>query len=158
MLSESRNSVSRSIKARLAEWHPWPVWALLLILVLLVVLARAAAAERASSKIIAEGRQDFEEYCVACHGSDATGAGELAAKLVKPPKDLTTIAARNGGAFPFWRVFEIVAGETDVAGHETLQMPKYLEHMRSQDHKPGYLPAHVRVLELTHYLESIQKK
>lgn len=30
--------------------------------------------------------------------------------------------------------------------------------MKGDDTKPGYLPAHLRVLVLTHYLESIQGK
>ena len=159
MLSESRNSISQSVKSWLTKWHPWPVWAFLLVVVLLVVLARAAAAEGgARGKILADGRQDYEENCVACHGADATGTGELGPKLVKPPKDLTAIAARQGGEFPFWRVFDIIAGEKDVVGHDTFQMPKYSTRMRGDDFKPGYLPAHVRVLELTHYIESIQKK
>lgn len=159
MLSESRNSPSQSAKSWLEKWHPWPLWALLLVVALLVVLARAAAAgEGARGKILADGRQDFEESCVACHGADGTGTGELASKLVRPPKDLTAIAARSGGQFPFWRVFDIIAGEKEVDGHQTIQMPQYLERMRGDNFKPGYLPAHVRVLELTHYLESTQKK
>jgi len=30
--------------------------------------------------------------------------------------------------------------------------------MTVQERKPGFAPAHVRVLELTHYLESLQRK
>lgn len=108
--------------------------------------------------VLDEGRMEFEENCVACHAKDATGQGELGAKLIKSPKDLTTIAERNGGTFPFWRVFDIIAGETQVPGHDTFQMPNYAQRMRGQESTPGFLPAHVRVLELTHYLESIQKK
>ena len=159
MVTERRIPISQSARDWLKKWHPWPVWALLLLVVLLVVLTRAAAAgEGARGKILADGRQDFEESCVACHGTDATGTGELAAKLARPPKDLTAIAARNGGDFPFWRVFDIIAGEKEIEGHKTFQMPKYLERMRGADFTPGYLPAHVRILELTHYLESIQKR
>jgi len=159
MPTQHRSPISQSAVSWLRKWHPWPVWALLLVVVLLVVLARAAAgAEGARGKILADGRQDFEESCVACHGADATGTGDLATKLVRPPKDLTAIAAQSGGEFPFWRVFDIIAGEKEVAGHQTFQMPNFLEQMRGADFKPGYLPAHVRILELTHYLESIQKR
>ncbi|MFN3623554.1 MAG: c-type cytochrome [Hyphomicrobium sp.] len=125
---------------------------------LLAAAALAANASESKRAVLDDGRMEFEENCTACHGKDGTGTGELAVKLVKPPKDLTAIAARNGGVFPFWQVFEIIAGETPVAGHDTFQMPQYSKRMRAQEGAPGFLPAHVRVLELTHYLESIQKK
>jgi mono/diheme cytochrome c family protein len=125
---------------------------------LLAAAAFVANASESKRAVLGDGRMEFEENCTACHGKDGTGTGELAVKLVKPPKDLTAIAARNGGAFPFWQVFEIIAGETPVAGHDTFQMPQYSKRMRAQEGAPGFLPAHVRVLELTHYLESIQKK
>lgn len=129
-------------------------------LVVAGVLAGAmpAAAESAREKIFSEARQDYEETCMACHGADATGQGDLAEHLIKPPKDLTAIASRSNGAFPFWRVFDIIAGEEKVPGHETFHMPQYSERMAGQAREHDYLPAHVRILELTHYLESIQKK
>ncbi len=119
-----------------------------------------AAAEdgRTRAAVLNDGRQEFQENCVACHGADATGTGELAAKLIKPPKDLTGIAKANGGEFPFWRVFDIISGEKPVPGHETTQMPLYSQRMRGQEASGQFPPAHVRVLELTHYLQSIQKK
>lgn len=137
--------------------HHWPFWAFLLILALLVLFARAAAAGGRET-LLSEGRQDFAESCVACHGADATGTGDLAVKLVKPPKDLTRIAEASGGAFPFWRVFEIISGETPVPGHDTHQMPDFLSRMKGQEKLPGYRDAHIRILLLTHYLESIQRK
>lgn len=141
------------------RWNACPLWALLLLVVTIVSFARAAeAGAGARSKILEEGRQDFEENCIACHAADATGKGEIAEHLIRPPKDLTAIATRNGGEFPFWRIFDIIAGEEKVEGHKTFQMPKYSQRMRGDDFKPGYLPSHVRVLELTHYLESIQVK
>jgi mono/diheme cytochrome c family protein len=158
MLTERRNASSQIVGGWLKKWHPWPIWAFFLVAVLLVILARAAAAEDVQSRVLTDGRQDYEENCIACHGADATGMGELGKKLIKPPKDLTGIATRSGGQFPFWRVFDIIAGEVEVVGHETFQMPDYFARMRGEERKPGYLPAHVRILELTHYLESIQKK
>lgn len=37
------------------------------------------------------GRQEFEEISVARYGRDGTGKGQLAEKLLKPPRDLTAI-------------------------------------------------------------------
>lgn len=158
MLSESEPTLSRSIKAWFKRHHPWPLWAFVLIAAALLILARSAAGEGAArAKLLQEGGQEYEENCVACHGADGRGGGDLAAKLIKSPKDLTKIAAANGGTFPFWRVFEIISGDQPVAGHDTFQMPKFYESLKSQDFKPGYHPAHVRVLELTHYIESLQR-
>lgn len=132
--------------------------ALVLALALIALFPRAAAAgQSARSAVLADGRQEYEENCVACHGADGTGGGELAPKLVKPPKDLTQIAATSGGSFPFWRVFDIISGEAAVIGHDTHQMPQFFESLQAQNFKPGYLPAHVRILELTHYVESLQR-
>jgi len=50
----------------------------------------------------------------------------------------------------------MISGKAQVAGHQTFQMPEYWEHFRRDEAKPGYLPAHVRILLLTHYLDSIQ--
>lgn len=130
---------------------------LIVSVVLAVSLFPNASAASARAKILDEARQDFQENCVACHGADATGSGTLGGRLVRAPKDLTEISARNGGTYPFWRIFEIIAGETQVEGHDTFQMPEYSKRMRGDDFAPGYLPAHVRILSLTHYLESIQK-
>jgi len=81
----------------------------------------------------------------------------MAEILVLPPTDLTGIAAKHGGDFPFWRIYEVVAGAQSVTGHETFQMPRFWSRFRGDEGKPGYLPARVRILLLTHYLESIQQ-
>jgi mono/diheme cytochrome c family protein len=132
------------------------ILAILALLLLALISRPAAAASEARSKILDGGKQEYTEFCVSCHGADGKGGGPLAAKLVKPPKDLTAIAASNGGVFPFWIVFDMVAGETPVAGHDTHQMPEYYATMKAQDFKPGYPPAPLRLLSLVHYLESIQ--
>jgi mono/diheme cytochrome c family protein len=123
-----------------------------------VVISFAAQAQGSRRAILDEGRMEFEENCAACHGKDGTGRGELGARLAVPPKDLTTFAQRNGGVFPFWPVFEVIAGEKPIPGHDTLDMPLFSGRMRAQEGHPGFLPSHVRMLEVTHYLESIQKK
>lgn len=129
----------------------------LLSVLLLSMSGEASAQSRMRAAVLDEGREDFTENCAACHGADATGQGELAQSLVKRPKDLTTIARSKGGQFPFWYVFDVIAGDVPVPGHDTFQMPNYAQRMRGQEASPGFPPAHVRILELTHYLESIQQ-
>lgn len=118
----------------------------------------ATAQEGLQGKIISEGKEDYDIYCAACHGTDGRGGGAMAKILVKPPADLTGISAANKGEFPFWRVFKIIGGDSPVAGHETFQMPRFWERMRVEDFQPGYHRAHIRVLLLTHFVESLQKK
>ena len=109
------------------------------------------------AKVVAEALEDYEENCVACHGSQGRGDGEMARILVKPPSDLTQITERYG-RFPFWRIYSILAGDVNVPGHDTFQMPQFLARMAADEGKPGYLPTHIRILLLTHYLESLQER
>lgn len=149
--STSQNS------AALGHFWIFVVFLLASFLLVMALFSRGSAAG-ARAKVLDEGRQDFQENSVACHGSDATGSGKLGERLIEPPKDLTEISSRNGGAYPFWKIFEIISGEKQVEGHETFQMPQYSKRMRGDDFAPGYQPTHVRILSLTHYLESIQKE
>jgi hypothetical protein len=83
----------------------------------------------------------------------------MAKMLIKPPADLTTIAKGNGGTFPFWRVYRIIAGnEEAVPGHEAFQMPNFWRRFNRDEKEWGFLPPQVRVLMLTHYVESLQKE
>lgn len=122
--------------------------------VFLLGCASQAVAQKA--EILSRASDDYYWSCLPCHGESGKGDGSMASILVKPPADLTQIAKSNGGKFPFWKVFEIVSGQSKVIGHETLQMPNYWSRYRSDDVKPGFLPAEIRVLLLTHYLESKQ--
>jgi mono/diheme cytochrome c family protein len=132
---------------------------LFVLLLSLVVVSHPVASDSAAwRENLADGKQEYEENCVSCHGADGRGKGDLGQKLFKKPTDLTTIAARNEGQFPFQRIFEIIAGDTPVAGHETMHMPEYADRMKGDNFKPGYHQAHVRILQLTHYLESLQAK
>ena len=49
-----------------------------------------------------------------------------------------------------------ISGKSAVDGHQAFQMPEYWERFRRDESKPGYLPAHIRILVLTHYVHSIQ--
>jgi mono/diheme cytochrome c family protein len=137
-----------------------PIWKIAAFAATLMVgLATLADGEeeRTRKAMLAIGSEEFQESCAACHGADASGRGELANKLLKPPKDLTRLAEQNGGTFPFWRVFDVIAGDTTIEGHDTSQMPLFSQRMRGQEAAGVFPPAPLRVLALTHYLESIQE-
>ena len=108
--------------------------------------------------VINAGKEDFEWQCAPCHGADGTGNGPMAKQLIKPPSNLTLIAKNNGGTFPFWRIYRIISGKQEVPGHETFQMPEFWKRFAGAEYAFGFLPPHVRVLMLTHYLETIQQE
>lgn len=116
------------------------------------------AQDKPDPTVTNEGKADFEWQCAPCHGVDGTGNGPMAKQLIKPPSNLTLIAKNNDGTFPFWRVYRIIAGKTDVPGHETFQMPEFWKRFAGAEYGFGFLPPHVRVLMLTHYLETIQEE
>jgi len=118
----------------------------------------AAQEEAPDSQVVSDGKDDFEWLCSACHGTNGKGNGPMAKILIKPPSDLTAIAKNNDGSFPFWRVYRIIAGKTAVPGHESFQMPDFWRRFSGDEKAFGLLPPHVRILMLTHYVETIQKK
>ena len=125
---------------------------------LLAICCAAAAAPAAAQqdRVIGDGQAEYERHCQACHGDSGRGDGQMAKILVIPPADLTVIAEANGGSFPFWQIYAAIDGSQEVSGHETFQMPEYWARFREEETKPGYAAAHLRVLVLTHYLESLQ--
>jgi mono/diheme cytochrome c family protein len=103
------------------------------------------------------GPELFRAYCATCHGMDAKGGGPMAASLKVAPADLTRIAERNGGKFPFLQVQKIIAGEQQPPGaHGTREMPVWgpIFSEVSWDQDLG----RVRIYSLALYLESIQVK
>ena len=123
-----------------------------------LLVAGTSTGSAQQAQVLADGKEDFEEHCAACHGAQAKGDGPMAEILVVPPSDLTRIAGNNDGVFPFWRVYEIIRGQQAVKGHETFQMPLMERRLRRDEGKPGFRPAYIRILTLTHYVESLQAK
>jgi mono/diheme cytochrome c family protein len=70
------------------------------------------------------GRDSFQQYCAWCHGSAGRGDGR-ASGLNTPPADLTTLARRNGGAYPAGRVRETVLGGTGMPAAHSAEMPTW---------------------------------
>ena len=66
----------------------------------LTCAAMALAGCMAEPPSPAPGAATFASLCSTCHGVGGRGDGPVAGDLPVPPADLTTLAARNGGAFP----------------------------------------------------------
>ncbi|WP_289052991.1 c-type cytochrome [uncultured Aliiroseovarius sp.] len=108
------------------------------------------------------GKGEYLTYCASCHGADAMGGGAIAEFMSVRVPDLTKIAERNDGAFPFLDVVHMVDGRSGVMAHGT-EMPVWGDRFTAETGEPmiGDLSAiyevRGRVLSLVSYLESIQK-
>jgi len=135
------------------------VWVVAL-LALGVGAAQKRAVESTQEKQLLDsfkGPELFRAYCATCHGKDAKGGGPIAGSLRIAPADLTRIAARNGGKFPFLQIQKIISGEQQSpATHGTREMPVwgpiFSEVTWDQD------LGRVRIYSLAMYLEAIQVK
>jgi len=108
------------------------------------------------------GRADFQAYCAGCHGATGAGDGARADGLSAAPPDLTGIAARNGGAFPYLRVMSVIDGYTrrDQHGSTMPEMGPLIEEGRLVlvDTGDGVMtPTPERLVALADYLATIQK-
>ena len=112
------------------------------------------------------GKTEFETSCSGCHGGSAKGNGPVAKFLVQAPSDLTTLARRNGGVFPFQRVYETIDGRTvvDIGPHGSRDMPVWGRVYRSVAPGPGAgeaspgATARARMGSLMDYLARTQEK
>ncbi|HLF58917.1 MAG TPA: c-type cytochrome [Alphaproteobacteria bacterium] len=121
-----------------------------------VISLAAIPAHATQDEVIAAGKEEYQENCTACHGDAGKGDGRLAEILIIKPTDLTQISKRNNGTFPFWQIYGVVEGTVPVKGH--VYMPNWRSRFKADEPKPGYEYAYMRILLLTHYLESIQEK
>lgn len=107
-----------------------------------------------------DGPTAYLDNCARCHGNDGKGGGVAARDLAVAPPDLTTIAARNGGAFPRDQVMSTIDG-LDRGTHFSLAMPEFgagdLGETVIVENDGLGTPVPMKLLMLTDYLESIQQ-
>lgn len=108
---------------------------------------------------MAAAAEDFRAACAPCHGSDARGAGPVAGSLRRPPADLTLLAARRGGAFPFDETVAVIAGERAIDAHGTRAMPIWSFRLGGGDAASAVasIDAQRRVDMLVRYLATLQR-
>lgn len=120
----------------------------------------AALTQPGLAQDVAAGQAVFAEACATCHGPEAKGDGPMAQVLVMPVPDLTGLAARNGGTFPWLTVVHLVDGRSGLRGHGG-PMPIFGALFKGDtaaadapDGTPVITSA--RVLDVVAYLETIQ--
>ena len=77
----------------------------------------------ASAQDIDVGKTEFQSGCAPCHGVEAKGNGPVGKELKTHPADLTILAKKNNGVFPFNRVYQIIDGRDALSSHGTREMP-----------------------------------
>jgi mono/diheme cytochrome c family protein len=111
------------------------------------------------------GKREYDANCAACHGPKGKGDGHKGGMGGVRPADLTTLAQRNGGWFPFARVYEFIDGRRLVKSHGTREMPVWGLGYRAEAAEyyaqaPANAEAHVRarILALTEYVYRLGPK
>ena len=110
------------------------------------------------------GKREYESNCIACHGKDLKGGAYVDFLKVTPP-DLSQLSRKNGGVFPFERVYGSIDGRQDVKGHGSRDMPiwgkdyqvKAAEYYVDVNYDPeAFIRA--RIFALIDYLNRMQAK
>jgi mono/diheme cytochrome c family protein len=110
--------------------------------------------------VLTSGKLEFQHYCATCHGAGGTGNGPMADLLKTAPADLTQLRKKNGGQYPFWRVYRTIDGREEVMAHGARTMPIWGAHFLIEE-GGAPLDEHTvlgRILALTYYIESLQEK
>jgi mono/diheme cytochrome c family protein len=122
--------------------------------------ALSEGAENGDPAQLVVGRTLYLRYCAACHGRDGRGGGSVAPAIAQPIPDLTDIATRNGGTFPFLAVAAAIDGTREVRAHGVSEMPVW-GHILA----PGSTPsaeeetaARAEIVLLTAFLRSTQRR
>ncbi len=111
---------------------------------------------------IRSGREEFLNTCAICHGAGAKGDGLFSRQLTKMPDDLTVIRKKNGGVFPFLKVYEIIDGREGAGIHGSRTMPIWggrysAESWFDVSAKHAETVARGKIFELILFLNSIQE-
>jgi mono/diheme cytochrome c family protein len=117
---------------------------------------RAIGDKTLPSSYVPSGEVMFKQYCATCHGADAMGNGPLAASLKTPPADLTTLAKRHGGRFPYDYVTNVLRFGPGPSVHGSSDMPAWGPIFRSFN-KHDERAVQKRIKNLCDYLASLQR-
>ena len=118
----------------------------------------AAADDTFPSNYVPSGKVMYKEYCAVCHGEEAKGQGPFASTLKVPPADLTTLAKRHGGKFPYDYVSNVLRfGPGPTILHGSSEMPTWGSIFQYFD-KNNERAVEQRIKNLCNYLASLQEK
>jgi mono/diheme cytochrome c family protein len=114
-----------------------------------------------SAETVAQGKADFNKHCAPCHSESGKGNGpELKVIPGIKPKDLTTIAARNGGVFPFREVEDTIDGRKVIPSHKRYDMPFWGVNFQRQGQEftpSSETQARKRIDAIVNYVATLQR-
>lgn len=139
------------------------------------MVAAVSAKDAQEDMAVNQGQKLYNRYCASCHGTNGKGEGPVGKMLTPPASDLTQIAMRNGGRFPFYEVMQVINGrtpssqQTDASlpglpkAHGEAAMPVWGEIFSREELSKGtsldlQLQATGKIMLITEYLQSIQQK
>ena len=107
------------------------------------------------------GQREYMTACASCHGESGMGNGPVAEYLSVIPPNLTELAKRNDGEFPYLDVFMIIDGRTGIGPHGS-DMPVWGDVFKGHEMEANTdfgaeTIVRGRILSLVKYLESIQQ-
>ena len=130
--------------------------------IILAACMLGAAGAPAVAQDHALGAREYMVACAGCHGETGLGDGPIAGLLDIETPNLTTLAARADGVFPYASTLRMIDGRNEVRAHGS-EMPVWGDRFfvgaaTSDGLDPGQsdLIAKGRILALVGYLESIQ--
>lgn len=138
----------------------------LLCLLCLVVSSSYVSADsepESLDRAVEQGEAAYSRFCAVCHGFDGKGNDEELVDLQHRPPDLTLITQRNGGQFPWLRLYTIINSQESVGAHGIKEMPEWnevfdLRNWDSQDNDEfAEEIVYGRIFVLLMYLNSIQE-
>ena len=119
---------------------------------------RSAADDTLPSDYVPSGKVMFKQYCAVCHGVAAKGDGPYALMLKVPPANLTTLAKRHEGKFPYDYVSDVLRfGPGPNILHGTSDMPTWGPIFQYLD-KNDEGAVKQRIKNLCNYLASLQEE
>ncbi len=121
-----------------------------------------AGSALAQEEEMSYGEAEYLNSCAACHGERGIGNGPLAPALVTRPADLTELSTKNGGEFPYYRVFAVIDGRYIVPGHGDRDMPVWGRQFVEEDARMfgplgGELVTTDRIHALAEYVATLQQ-
>ena len=113
-----------------------------------ITVSVATMAQAQQGGRVDKGKYEYGTHCAVCHGLSGKGDGPFADQLKSGTAvpNLTELAKKNNGEFPFKRVYETI-DSGKVSAHGTREMPIWGER---------YVRG--RILALTEYIKRLQEK
>jgi mono/diheme cytochrome c family protein len=152
----TENNVKRRFQEQIMAARRLIVTSVLLLLIACIAGAGPAVEDtQLPPTYVPTGQQMYKQYCAACHGADAKGHGPLSAVLKVPVADLTTLAKRHDGKFPYDYVSNVLEFGPGFPAHGSSDMPTWGPIFRYYNHQNERVVKR-RIKNLCDYLASLQ--